>query len=87
MPAIPRPDFDRQPFVIIWEVTRACGLVCRHCRAEAAPDRHPLELNFDESLGLIDQVARCNPMTFVLTGGDPVRRPDLIRERICAGRI
>lgn len=66
-----------QPFVIIWEVTRACGLVCRHCRAEAVPDRHPLELKFEESLDLIDQVARCNPMTFVLTGGDPMRRPDL----------
>lgn len=75
---MPRPDFDQQPFVIIWEVTRACGLACRHCRAEAVPDRHPLELNFDESLGLIDQVARCHPLTFVLTGGDPVRRPDLL---------
>lgn len=78
MPAMPRPDFDQQPFVIIWEVTRACGLVCRHCRAEAVPAADPLELNFDEALGLIDQVARCNPMTFVLTGGDPMRRPDLV---------
>jgi len=78
MSAKPYPDFDQQPFVIIWEVTRACGLVCRHCRAEAVPDRNPLELKFDESLDLIDQVVRCNPMTFVLTGGDPMRRPDLL---------
>ena len=28
-------DFDQQPFIVIWEVTRACGLACRHCRAEA----------------------------------------------------
>lgn len=70
-------DFDRRPFIVIWEVTRACALACRHCRAEATPQRHPLELNPAESLALIDQVARCQPALFVLTGGDPVRRPDL----------
>lgn len=70
-------NFDEQPFVIIWEVTRACALACRHCRAEAIERRHPLELDFEQSMALIDQVVRCKPMTFVLTGGDPVRRPDL----------
>jgi radical SAM protein len=70
-------NFDDRPFIVIWEVTRACALACRHCRAEATLRRHPLELNTEESLALIDQVARCQPTLFVLTGGDPVRRTDL----------
>jgi radical SAM protein len=70
-------NFDDRPFIVIWEVTRACALACRHCRAEATLRRHPLELNTEESLTLIDQAARCRPTLFVLTGGDPVRRTDL----------
>lgn len=70
-------DFSERPFIVIWEVTRACGLACRHCRAAASLDRHPLELNHKESLHLIDEVARCRPALFVLTGGDPIRRQDL----------
>jgi AdoMet-dependent heme synthase len=70
-------DLNDRPFIVIWETTRACALACRHCRAEATPQRHPLELNTSESLSLIDQVARARPALFVLTGGDPVRRPDL----------
>jgi radical SAM protein len=78
---IPAPglDFDRAPFVVIWEVTRACALACVHCRADAIPRRNPHELTTDEGAGLIDQVcAFGEPLPlFVLTGGDPMRRPDL----------
>jgi len=70
-------DFNERPFVVIWEVTRACSLVCRHCRAAAKVNRHPLELSTTEGFRFIDQVARANPPLFILTGGDPVRRPDL----------
>ena len=37
--------FDRAPRRIYWEVTRACDLACSHCRAEAAPERDPAELD------------------------------------------
>ncbi len=67
-----------RPFIVIWEVTRACALACRHCRAEAIPRRDPRELNAEESLRLLDQVARAGPKVFVLTGGDPMMRPDLL---------
>jgi MoaA/NifB/PqqE/SkfB family radical SAM enzyme len=70
-------NLDERPFLVIWEVTRACSLACRHCRAEAQPHRHPLELNTWEAFGLIEQIARTRPALFVLTGGDPIRRPDL----------
>ena len=57
-------NFDDRPFIVIWEVTRACRLACRHCRAEANLSRHPLELNTDEAFRFIDQVARCRPTLF-----------------------
>ncbi|HAM73751.1 MAG TPA: radical SAM/SPASM domain-containing protein [Verrucomicrobiales bacterium] len=71
-------DFSVRPFIIIWETTQACSLVCRHCRASAELRRHPLELGTEEAFRFIDQVAACEPALFVLTGGDPVRRTDLL---------
>ena len=41
-------DFDRRPFTVIWETTRACDLACVHCRAEANPQRSKDELTFEE---------------------------------------
>lgn len=75
-----RHDPNERPFIVIWEVTRACGLVCAHCRADAIPNRHPLELSTAEGRRLLDQIAEFgNPRPIVvLTGGDPFERPDLI---------
>ena len=72
-------DFNRAPFLVIWEVTRACALACVHCRADAIHRRDPRELTTDEGFRLIDQVRAFGPRPplFVLTGGDPMRRPDL----------
>ena len=70
-------DFDRAPFIVIWEVTRACDLKCVHCRAEAITMRHPLELTFKEGCKLIDQIREFGKPLFVITGGDPLKRPDI----------
>ena len=71
--------FDRAPRRVYWELTRACDLACRHCRAEAAPEPDPAELTTSEGLDLIDRLARFGPPLphLVLTGGDPLKRPDL----------
>ena len=71
--------FDRAPRRVYWELTRACDLACRHCRAEAAPEPDPTELTAPEGLALIDRLARFGaPLPhLVLTGGDPLKRPDL----------
>lgn len=76
-PQIQTIDFNERPFLAIWEVTQACDLACVHCRAAAQPSRHPLELSTDEGKCLIDQIAAMNVPVFVLTGGDPIKRPDL----------
>ncbi len=73
-----RAPLARTPRVAIWEVTRACDLRCRHCRACAIPDRDPDELTTAEAFDVIDQVAELAPGALVLTGGDPLKRPDLL---------
>ncbi len=77
--AFPRLIFDRAPSRVYWELTRACDLACRHCRAEAVPLRHPDELTTAEGLRLVEQLAAFGDPKphLVLTGGDPLKRPDL----------
>jgi radical SAM protein len=70
-------DFQRAPFLVIWETTQACALACRHCRASARPWRDPNELTTIEGRDLIEQVAGMGTPLLVLSGGDPVNRPDL----------
>jgi AdoMet-dependent heme synthase len=71
--------FPHAPRRVYWETTRACGLVCRHCRADAVPTPHPDELTAAEGLRLLDDLARFGrPLPHVVfTGGDPLERMDL----------
>ena len=71
--------FAEAPLRVYWELTRACDLACRHCRAEAIPDRHPEELTRAEGFRLLGQLAEFGSPTphVILTGGDPLKRPDL----------
>jgi AdoMet-dependent heme synthase len=71
-------DYARTPLNIYWEMTQACALACRHCRAEAMPDPHPMELSFEE--GVAFSARSRNSATHAAT--DPHRRrsaaaPDL----------
>lgn len=74
---IPQVDYDKTPFLIIWETTQACDLVCRHCRAAAQPDPDPCELTTKEGESVLEQAAELGTPIFVLTGGDPLKRVDL----------
>jgi len=69
-------DFNLNPFVVIWESTRACDLSCVHCRAAAQPRRSQFELTTEEGFKLIDDIALLKPKVFVITGGDPLKRED-----------
>ncbi|MEQ6375472.1 TIGR04053 family radical SAM/SPASM domain-containing protein [Bacillaceae bacterium S4-13-58] len=70
-------NYDENPFIVIWELTRACQLKCLHCRAEAQYKRNPFELKFEEGKKLIDEIhSMGNPM-LVFTGGDPLMREDV----------
>lgn len=65
--------------LVYWEMTQACRLACKHCRAEAMPTPHPLELNHAESKLFLSQlVGFGDPLPhLILTGGDPLSRKDI----------
>ena len=70
-------DFNVNPFVVIWEMTRACDLACVHCRAAAQSRRSQFELTSAQGFKLLDETAQLKPKVFVITGGDPLKRDDL----------
>src|SRR5690349_5405446 len=75
-----RMDYTKNPLLVYWETTRACALSCRHCRASAMPLPHPLQLTPTEGMALIDSISEFgDPLPhLVMTGGDPLKRADLI---------
>lgn len=71
-------ELDLRPRLAIWEMARSCHLGCARCPTKAEARRHPLELSTAEAFHLIDQLAHMQVPLFVLTGGDPLERPDLL---------
>jgi radical SAM protein len=69
-------DYSQTPLNIYWEMTQACALACRHCRAAAVPSPHPQELTFEESVAFLRQITDFgDPLPqLILTGGDPLER-------------
>jgi heme b synthase len=65
------------PHIVAWESTVACNLACVHCRASAQTTPATDELTTQEVLGLIDQLAALGPSIFVISGGEPLLRPDI----------
>jgi radical SAM protein len=70
--------FADKPFLVFWELTRACALACSHCRATAQHRRDPNELLPHEALRLVDELADLAPPMLILTGGDPMMRHDVL---------
>jgi len=63
--------------VLAWEVTRACNLACRHCRASAQTEPFPGELSTAEALRLIDEIAKVDSPIVIFSGGEPLLRSDI----------
>ncbi|MFT8871231.1 MAG: TIGR04053 family radical SAM/SPASM domain-containing protein [Sporolactobacillus sp.] len=70
-------DYDHDPFIVIWEVTRMCAFHCKHCRAAAQLHPYPGELTTEEGKQLIDQIYAMNNPLLVFSGGDPLMRSDI----------
>jgi len=73
-----RTDFSSAPIFVCWETTKACLLACRHCRAKAIRKALPGELNTEQGFQLIEQLTDFEEPypALLLTGGDPLMRPD-----------
>jgi radical SAM protein len=72
--------FNERPLLVYWEMTQACDLACKHCRAEAMPQHNPLELNTEEGKRMLRQIREFGDPAphVVMTGGDALKRKDLI---------
>ena len=62
--------------LVAWEMTRACNLNCIHCRAGACPQADPDQLSTGEGIDLIDGIRRVGTPILIMTGGEPLLRPD-----------
>lgn len=63
--------------VIVWNVCRHCDMSCPHCYAAAAfrPSRE--DLDTDEALRLLEELAGCGVRVVIFSGGEPLLRSDL----------
>jgi heme d1 biosynthesis protein len=74
-PAGPR----RQPPgpVVIWNLIRRCNLTCRHCYSISADVDFPGELNTAQVFKVMDDLKSFRVPVLILSGGEPLLRPDL----------
>ena len=63
--------------MIAWEVTRSCNLACVHCRASALCGPYAGELDTAGCKKLLDEIAAFSKPVIILTGGEPLLRPDI----------
>jgi heme b synthase len=63
--------------MVAWEVTRSCNLACVHCRASALCGPYSGELDTAGCKKLLDEIAAFSKPVVILTGGEPLLRPDI----------
>lgn len=63
--------------LVAWETTRNCNLSCVHCRASATSGPYSGELDTETCFRLLDQIALVDNPIIILTGGEPLLRPDI----------
>ncbi|MFV0359837.1 heme d1 biosynthesis radical SAM protein NirJ [Tropicimonas sp.] len=62
--------------VVIWNLTRRCNLRCRHCYTVSADIDFPGELTHAQALGVLDDLRAFGIPALILSGGEPMSRPD-----------
>lgn len=72
------PTCETHP-IVMWELTRACDLHCSACTIGATERRGTNELSTYEAYKTIDQIADLAPREFIITGGDPLERDDVVQ--------
>lgn len=63
--------------VVIWNLIRRCNLTCRHCYTTSADIDFPGELNSEQAFSVIDDLAQYGVPALILSGGEPLLRPDI----------
>lgn len=68
---------DKRP-VVVWTSTRNCNLHCAHCYTDSRDIEYPDELTTDEALAMVDDLAAFGSPVLLISGGEPLRRKDLL---------
>ncbi|HUU27937.1 MAG TPA: radical SAM protein [archaeon] len=65
--------------LVFWEVTAGCNLSCRHCRRldVFGSGLAPGDMETGDCLALVDSIASFSRPILVLSGGEPLVRPDI----------
>jgi len=63
--------------VVIWNLVRRCNLACKHCYSISADTDFPGELTTDEVFTVMDDLKRFRVPVLILSGGEPLLRPDI----------
>ena len=71
-----RSGADRRP-VVVWNCTRRCNLACRHCDSDATSRRYH-EMGTDEAMAFVADIAAFGSPALLLSGGEPLMRPDVM---------
>lgn len=77
-----QPGSQRKPGtppgpVVIWNLIRRCNLLCKHCYSISADTDFKGELNTNEALGVLDDLKGFRVPAVILSGGEPLLRPDI----------
>jgi heme d1 biosynthesis radical SAM protein NirJ len=63
--------------VVIWNLVRRCNLTCKHCYSISADKDFPGELSTDEVFRVMDDLKAARVPVLILSGGEPLLRPDI----------
>lgn len=73
----PKTAAGRRP-VVVWNITRRCNLRCMHCYSNSDARQFPGELSDEECRGVIEDLAQFGVPAILLSGGEPLIRPNLL---------
>ena len=71
------PFVPGSPFQVVWNITRACNLRCKHCY-ESAGERTADEMSTEDALECIEKLADTGVVFLAFSGGEPTLRPDIL---------
>ncbi|MBM4152557.1 MAG: radical SAM protein [Kiritimatiellaceae bacterium] len=74
---LPQRPTRNSPQIVAWEITRRCILKCQHCRGAARNCDYAGEFSTEECFKTVDALAAFSQPIIILTGGEPLMRPDL----------
>ncbi len=74
-PAGPRRDPPGP--VVIWNLVRRCNLLCKHCYSISGDVDFAGELTTGEVFRVLDDLSRARVPAVILSGGEPLLRPDI----------